>query len=102
MRIDGTSRSRRRFLHGPAETEEFHVTSLVVHARAERLEDVSARITALPGAELHGTGEGGRLIVTLESSNDREMLEGIDAIGAIDGVVSTALVYHEVDSGEDG
>lgn len=42
---------------------EAHIASMIVHARPERLQDVSARIESM-GLELHLTSPDGKLIVT--------------------------------------
>jgi nitrate reductase NapD len=77
--------------------EEFHVSSLIVHGAAELLPAISAAVAALPGAEVHASDGIGKLIVTLETVNEAEISEQIDAIRALDGVFAASLVYHQVE-----
>ena len=77
---------------------ELHVASLVVHARPERLDAVSAAIACLPGAELHGHSTSGKLVVTLEASSTAEMMAAIQIIQQTDAVLSATLVYQCVDT----
>ena len=81
-------------------SEEFHVSSLVVHGAGERLAAISAAIAALPGAEVHASDGAGKLVVTLETSSEAEISKRIDAIRALQGVFAASLVYHQVEGGE--
>ena len=74
-----------------------HVASLVVHARPERADVVVAAIEALDGAEVHGMSELGKVVVTLETGDEAGLVARIDAINAIAGVLSAALVFHQVE-----
>ncbi len=80
--------------------EEFHVSSLIVHGAAELLPAISAAIAALPGAEVHDSDGTGKLVVTLETVNEAEISERIDAIRALDGVFAASLVYHQVEDAD--
>ncbi len=73
---------------------ELHITSLVVHAAPSRLPAVSAFITKLAGAEIHGTSANGKLVVTIEAASTDETMNRISAIQRLDGVLSAALVYQ--------
>ena len=76
---------------------EIHISSLVVHARPEGIKSIEVAIGALEGAEVHGVSEQGKLVVTLETINEGEMLTRIEAINQIAGVLSVALVFHQVE-----
>ena len=71
-----------------------NISSLLIHAQPERAEQVHAQLEQLPGVEVHAATADGRLIVTLEKSDDREMTRAFDQLGAIPGVLATTLVYH--------
>jgi nitrate reductase NapD len=89
---------RRRLLFGAA--REIHVCSLVVHAWPEQLDAVAEAVAGLPGAELHGRDPAGKLVVTLETDTESDILDRMNAIGDIKGVLSTSLVFqhHESES----
>jgi nitrate reductase NapD len=96
--------SRRELLFGSAvaPAAEVHVCSLVVHAWPERLDAVSDALRALPGAELHGHDPVGKLIVTLETATEAEIVTTMNAIGDIEGVLSTSLVFHHYEQEQGG
>lgn len=92
-----------RVVSGSADAAEFHVSSLVVHVRPERLGEVRAALEAMPGAEVHGVSSAGKLVVTLETGSQHDVVLHMGAIGELPGVLSTALVYHhfEPSAGQD-
>ena len=75
--------------------EELHISSIVVHVRPEAAADAARSIAAMPGAEIHQRLAGGKLIVTLETTGTGEIMQHIERINNLPGVVSTALVYHQ-------
>ena len=77
--------------------QELHIASLVVHAKPAALDTVQPGVVALSGTEIHGVSDAGKMVVTLETDSEAEMLERIDAIGKLQGVLSVALVFHQVD-----
>lgn len=75
--------------------EELHISSFIVHVRPETLAAAARRIECLNGAEIHQRLDTGKLIVTLETSGTHELLQRLDIINGLPGVISTALVYHQ-------
>lgn len=71
-----------------------NICGVLVHAVPDRVDDVAAALARLPGVELHGRGDAGRLIVTVEDSANGAASDGLARIHALPGVVSAALVYH--------
>ena len=82
--------------------DEYHISSLIVHGRPSEIEAIRRAVEALPGAEVHGVGPTGKMVVTLETTVEQDILSRIDDINLIDGVISTALVYHQVDGHQVG
>ncbi|CAN7163915.1 chaperone NapD [Pseudomonas sp. LjRoot71] len=80
--------------------ETLHIASLLVHARPELFEAVKANLRLLDGVELHQQSPLGKLVVVLETANEQQILERIDQISNLPGVLNTALVYHELLSPE--
>lgn len=78
-------------------SQEYHVTSLVVHAAPKVLQQVEANIRALVGTDIHAITPEGKLVVTLEGSSQRAILDNIEAINALSGVLSASLIYHQVE-----
>jgi nitrate reductase NapD len=78
--------------------DELHIAGLVVHAAPRRLEGVAAAVAALPGAVIHGSSSGGKLVVTLEAPSAEALTREVGAIQHIDGVLSAVLVYQCADT----
>jgi len=78
-------------------TELGHISSLVVVAWPDRVEEVTARISDMDGAEVAMTGERGRIIVTLETPDDFTISERLNEIQTLDHVVSASLVFHHTE-----
>ena len=62
---------------------ELHICSLVVHVLPSKVEAVHEAIGDLDGTEIHAVTADGRMVVTLEQ---------------LHGVISTALVFHQVET----
>ena len=90
-------RTRREFIRGRAEESDEHIASILVQARPEALEAVEAALTRLPGVESHGSNGAGKLILTVETRSDAELMERITRIETAEGVVAASLVYHQVE-----
>ncbi len=78
-----------------------NISSLLIHAQPERAEQVRAQLEQLPGVEVHAATADGRLIVTVETSDDREMAQSFEQLGAIPGVHASTLVYHHSETLDD-
>ena len=73
---------------------ECHISSLVVHSRPDRVQSIIEGLGAIEGAEVHGGAETGKLIVTLETQTENQVVERINAIQLLDGVLAATLVFH--------
>jgi periplasmic nitrate reductase NapD len=80
------------------EPQELHIASLVVHAMPQRVIAVAAHIGKLPGSRVHAHNKLGKLVVTLEASQERALIDAVSEIQRCDGVLSATLVYQCVDS----
>ena len=75
--------------------EELHVSSLIVHININKVDLIQPNINLLAGAEVITVSPEGKMIVVLEAPDQRTIMEVIDSINEIDGVINTGLVYHE-------
>ncbi len=78
-----------------------HISSLIVHARPGIEARFRAHLSALEGVELNAVADDGRMIVTMESADDAAIRTTYEAIERLDGVLSVAMVYHQVESDPD-
>lgn len=79
---------------------EFNICGVVVHTRPEQLRTVQAILTTLPGVEVHGSNDNGRLIVTVEDAPEQSCADTLGALHRVAGVVSASLVYQHGESNE--
>jgi periplasmic nitrate reductase NapD len=73
---------------------EYHVSSFVVRVRPQDGPPVSDAIRSIAGLEVH-VEEDGKLIVTAEAGNVRELAKLSSALEETDKVISVAPIYHE-------
>ncbi len=76
---------------------EYNISSLILHGRPEAMAAIAKAVEAIPGADVHAATPEGKMVITLETDGDQAILAHIDTINRISGVISTALVYHQVD-----
>ena len=73
---------------------ECHISSLVVHSRIDRVPAIIESLGSIERAEIHGGQETGKLIVTLETETENQVVERINAIQLLEGVLAATLVFH--------
>jgi len=76
---------------------EAHIAGVVVYAQSAHLDDTAAHIRLVPGAEVHARDDAGKLVVTLEAGSTRHILDIMDAIRALPGVIDVVLVYQHAE-----
>jgi len=62
---------------------------------------VQALLTQQAGVEIHAASPEGKLTVTIETDSDRETIAAYERISKTDGVLSAAMVYHQIESEPD-
>jgi nitrate reductase NapD len=77
---------------------EVHIASCVAFARPEAVEGIVKAINATRLAEVPRTDERGRLVILIERGSTAEVLDVIDAIRALDGVLAVHLAYQHSES----
>jgi nitrate reductase NapD len=75
--------------------DEFHISSLVIHCRRESAAAVAAALRTMDGVEVHGGVPEGKLVVTLETATEGEIIECLNRIQLLDGVLAATLVFHQ-------
>ncbi|MBT5264408.1 MAG: chaperone NapD [Rhodospirillaceae bacterium] len=79
---------------------DLHVSSLLVQASPTEIPMIASAIAKFSGAEVLPVKEGetGKLIVTLETTGESEIMDNLQAIHAMRGVMTASLVYHQVET----
>ena len=92
--------SRREVLTGrlvDPQPSEVHVSSLVVHVRAEDVPTFRQGAGPDPGTEIHAE-HGGKFVVTLETVSEADIVTRLNEISLLAGVLSAALVFHHFEA----
>lgn len=75
-----------------------NISGVVVRTRPEALNDVAGRLRDLPGVALHAMADDGRMVITVEDTQEgRPVTETVLRVETMDGVLSTSLAYHYCD-----
>jgi len=75
--------------------DRFHISSLVVHSRKELAAGVAAAIGSMQGMQVHGGVDEGKPVVTLETDSEGEIIDRMNAVQVLDGVLAATLVFHQ-------
>jgi nitrate reductase NapD len=77
---------------------EVHISSLVVHCDPQHLNEVKEQIEQYENAEIYGDSPEGKIVVVLETENQGFITDTIEALNNLSNVLSTALVYHQIET----
>ncbi|GGP56395.1 MULTISPECIES: chaperone NapD [Shewanella] len=80
---------------------ELHVTSLIVQVQPEQMAEVRQKIMAIKNAELSANNDV-KLVVVVEGTSQKSLMDDISTINAIPGVLSATMVYHQSEELEEG
>ncbi|HRN62772.1 MAG TPA: chaperone NapD [Luteimonas sp.] len=80
----------------PDTAPEWHVASLVVRHRPEAVPALAAAIESTDGLEL-AMQDDTRSVLLQESDGTRGLMDSIDLLQALPGVITVNLVYHHVE-----
>jgi nitrate reductase NapD len=78
-----------------------NISSAIVHASPGAAGTVRAAIDAIAGVEVHAADDA-RLIVTIEADDNRATADIFESLGRLAGVLSVAMVYHQVETEPEG
>ncbi|NBI54827.1 chaperone NapD [Photobacterium alginatilyticum] len=81
--------------------KEVHISSLVVHCYPEHLSSIKLHIDTFNDAEIYGDSPEGKIVIVLETENQGFITDTIEAINNIPNVLSTVLVYHQIETNVD-
>ncbi len=77
---------------------EYNICGVLVMGNPDKGAVIENTLNNIKGVEVHAREHGGKIIVTVEGPHSREIANIISGFSDIDGVLSTSLVYHEIDS----
>lgn len=82
-----------------AGNDELHIASFVVQHREDAAGGLAAHIAATGGLELAIAG-GFRSVVLCECADQHAIVDRVDALRALPGVLNVSLVYHHAEPRE--
>lgn len=74
-----------------------NISSLIVDVQPAALSTVRHELKRWPGVEIHAATTLGKIVLTVETESDADTTDTFARIGAIDGVMSVALAYHQIE-----
>jgi nitrate reductase NapD len=96
-----TAIDRRALITGPVlSTDQVvpppggEIASILVQARPDRLDALEVAIVALPGCEIYGRDERGKLVVVVDPPDASSLGSTLNTISALPNVYSASLVFH--------
>ena len=75
-----------------------NISSIIVIPHPDHIAAVQAALRKIDGVELHGTSPEGKMIVTIETEDDRATTQAYELISQLDGVLSASMVFHQLES----
>jgi nitrate reductase NapD len=77
---------------------EWHVSGLMVQARPEKFPGLIPALLAIPETEIPVQDQQqGKLVVVMQAARSQALLEKIESVRDLDGVLAVSLVYHQQD-----
>lgn len=80
------------------EASAISIAGVLVHASPERIGTVQMQLAQLPGVEIHTVTPEGKMVVTVDESEERTTGESVMRLYDIDGVLSAAVIYHHFEN----
>jgi periplasmic nitrate reductase NapD len=81
-------------------TSEIHIAGAIVHVPPVRLPRARAAIAQMAGVEVRAADDRGKLVVVIEAQSAATVLDRLDEIRRLDGVLSALLVYQHAESAQ--
>lgn len=75
---------------------EWHIASFIVTARPERIAAVIDAALKLPQTEL-AAQDASKLVLVLEGAHRGELMDRVDTLRDLEGVITVNLVYHHAE-----
>ena len=76
---------------------DVHIAGVLVQCRPLQLLQVQRAVAAIEGADVDRTGADGKLVVVIEAASSRAVLDAVDRMRALPGVLDVALVYQHAE-----
>ncbi|NTY87752.1 chaperone NapD [Serratia fonticola] len=79
-------------------SSEWHVSGLMVQARPDKFPVLISALLAIPDTEIPAQDQQqGKLVVVMQAARSDALLEKIESVRNLEGVLAVSLVYHQQD-----
>ncbi len=78
-----------------------HVASLIVHVKRDSKDRIVDWLRQQSRVEIHRQTAEGKLAVVMECDHEQAVLDLLNTLNDMPGVLNAALIYHEVIDGEE-
>lgn len=78
-----------------------NISSAIVYAKSAHEPALRTQLLHLPGVEVHASTDDGKMIITIESENDRSAVATYEGIERMEGVLSVAMIFQQTESHPD-
>lgn len=80
--------------------DELHIASLIVQHREDATPALQALVAQSPGLEI-ALGDATRSVLLQETRGTRELMDSVDRLRELPGVLNVNLVYHHAEARQD-
>ncbi|OOF69920.1 chaperone NapD [Rodentibacter caecimuris] len=82
----------------PENAQDWYVCGLMVQALPQKIMQISTALLAIPHTEIPVTEESqGKIVVVMQSHDQQILLNQMESVKDIEGVVNVSLIYHQQD-----
>ena len=78
-----------------------NISSAIVYAKSEDEPALRSLLSQVPGVQVHASTDDGKMIITIESENDRSAVAVYEGIERMAGVLSVAMIFQQTESHPD-
>ena len=79
------------------ESRILNISSAIVYARPGHDQALREQLAQVPGVEVHAVSEDGKIVVTIETDNDRDAIDTYEAIGRLTNVLNVAMIFQQTE-----
>ena len=72
-----------------------NISGVLVHAYPQKSAPVTRRLESMDGFEVHANTDEGKIVVTIEKSDDNSIADAMLKLQDIPGVLNASMVYHQ-------
>jgi nitrate reductase NapD len=72
-----------------------NISGVLVRTFPDGISPVSAHLTKIPGVEVHGNNNDGRIVVTVKQEQPDQLAGTLSKMMSLPGVLATSMIYHQ-------